>query len=140
MKKKFNQKWTNQTELGEQFGLSAINIGKIMVEHGLKDPKSNQATSKAIQEGYAKSTPLKNGSSFFMWDRRKLKALISQKHAPVSTVDFWAHKVRSCLLEANKLMEDGQDKMASLMIDYMYEEVPENIRKEVKAKVEDLTN
>ena len=59
MAKKFKQIWTNQTKLGEGFGLSAIRIGRILVEHGLKDPKSNQATSKAIQEGYAKSTPLK---------------------------------------------------------------------------------
>jgi hypothetical protein len=139
MAKKFNQIWTNQTELGEQFGLSAINIGKILIEHGLKDPQSNQATSRAIQEGFAKSTPLKNGTSFFMWHRQKVKGLISQKHVSLNAVDFWVHKVRNCILEANKLWEEGQDKMASLIMDCAYEEVPKNIRKEVEAKVETLT-
>lgn len=139
MPKKFNQIWVNQTKLAKEFELSAINIGKILIEHELKDPKNGQATSKAIQEGYAKSTPLKNGSSFFMWHHQKTKNLISKKHEPLNIIDFWVNEVKDCLLEIENLMKEGQDKMASLISDHIYEEVPKNLREKVKAKIEALT-
>jgi hypothetical protein len=45
--KKFNQIWSNQTNLGKRFGLSAIAVGKILVKEGLKDQKTKSATEKA---------------------------------------------------------------------------------------------
>lgn len=50
-KKRFGDLWKNQTELGKKFGLSAIAVGKILTERGLKDGKA--ATKKALDEGYA---------------------------------------------------------------------------------------
>ena len=64
--KKFDQIWSNQTDLGKRFGLSAIAVGKLLVEEGLKDQKTKLATEKALNEGYAKSTPLKDGTPYFM--------------------------------------------------------------------------
>ena len=64
--KKFDQIWSNQTDLGKRFGLSAIAVGKLLVEEGLKDQKTKSATKKAQNEGYAKSTPLKDGTPYFM--------------------------------------------------------------------------
>ncbi len=46
--KKFNQIWSNQTNLGKRFGLSAIAVGILFVEEGLKDQKTKSATEKAI--------------------------------------------------------------------------------------------
>ena len=69
--KKFNQIWSNQTDLGKRFGLSAIAVGKLLVEEGLKDQKTKLATEKALNEGYAKSTPLKDGTPYFMWNIEK---------------------------------------------------------------------
>jgi len=69
--KKFNQIWSNQTNLGKKFGLSAIAVGKILVKEGLKDQKTKSATEKALNEGYAKSTPLKDGTPYFMWNIEK---------------------------------------------------------------------
>lgn len=102
-----------------------------MIEYGLKDLASGQATLKAIQEGYAKSTPLKNGASFFMWHRKKTKNIISKKHKPLSTVDYWVNEVKDSLLEADKLMREDQNKLACLIADHMYEEVPKNLLEEV---------
>lgn len=118
--KKFNQIWVNQTGLGKKFGLSAVQVGQILVEHELKDPKSGQATQKAVKGGYAKSTPLKNGVLFFMWNLQKTKDLISKKHTLLSEVGYWVNEVKKSLLEA----------------DHIYEEVPQKIRTEVKMKVE----
>lgn len=35
MIKKFNQVWANQTNLGKKFGLSAVDVGKILIEYEL---------------------------------------------------------------------------------------------------------
>jgi hypothetical protein len=61
-KKKFNRTWVNQTSLGNMFGLSAIKIGKILIELGLKDAQKGHATEKALSKGYALATPLKDGT------------------------------------------------------------------------------
>ena len=50
--KKFTQIWSNQTNLGKKFGLSAIAVGKLLVGEGLKDPKTKLATKKALEEGF----------------------------------------------------------------------------------------
>ncbi len=138
MTKKFSQVWVNQTELGKKFGLSAIDVGKILIEQELKDPKSGRATPKAIEGGYAKSTPLKNGTPFFMWHLHKTKDLIGKKHMVLSEVDYWVNEVKKSLLEASRLFEEGQDKLAYLIADHVYEEVPQKVRAEVKTRVESI--
>ena len=85
-KKKFSQIWSNQTDLGKKFGLSAIAVGKILIEHGLKDLQTKYATEKALTSGYAKSTPLKKGTPYFMWNYQMVKSLIQQEHDPLSEV------------------------------------------------------
>ena len=136
MIKKLNQVWINQTELGKKFGLSAIQVGQILIENELKDPKSAQATRKATEGGYAKSTPLKNGTPFFMWNLQKTKELISKKLIPLSEVDYWVNEVKKNLLEIDCLLKKGQDKLAYLIADQIYEEIPKKIQTEVRAKVE----
>lgn len=42
--------WSNQTDLGKKFGISAIAVGKILVEAELKDPITKRATKKALSE------------------------------------------------------------------------------------------
>jgi hypothetical protein len=136
MTKKFSQIWVNQTELGKKFGLSAVSVGKILIEHELKDSKTGQATQKAIEGGYAKSTPLKNGTPFFMWHLQKTKDLVSKKHVPLSEVDYWVNEVKKNLSEAERLLVEGQDKLSYLIMDHVYEEVPQKIRAAVKSKIE----
>jgi hypothetical protein len=85
-KPKFNQIWSNQTNLGKKFGLSAIAVGKLLTEAGLKDPNTKQATEKAIEEGYAKATPLKDGTPYFMWNNEKVKHIIEKDNASLNKV------------------------------------------------------
>ena len=136
MVNKFNRVWSNQTNLGKIFGLSAVAIGKILIEHGLKDHKSGQATLEAIEGGYAKSTPLKSGTPFFMWNLNKVKNLIGKKHAPLSQVEYWVNEVKKVILESERLLEEGRDKLACILMDHAYEEVPQKIRAEVRRKIE----
>jgi hypothetical protein len=72
---KFTDVWANQTNLGKQFGLSAIAMGKKLKELGLRGEDGNP-TVQALLEGYCILTPLKDGTPFFMWSRQKIKELL----------------------------------------------------------------
>ena len=82
--KKFRRTWCNQTRLGEKFGLTAIEVGKILVAHGLKDVITGLATREAVTEGYAKLTPIQGGTPFYMWSRNKVTKLLLKSHKPIS--------------------------------------------------------
>lgn len=132
---KFKNTWVNQTELGKSFGLSAVAVGKILAEAGLRDAGSKKATGKALEEGFATATPLKDGTPFFLWNKHKVKEVIAKDHKPLSKVDYWVNEVRKTFKEAGRLAEEGNDKIAYMMADFAYDEVPKDVLKEVKAKV-----
>ena len=134
--KKFNQIWSNQTNLGKKFGLSAIAVGKILVKEGLKDQKTKSATEKALNEGYAKSTPLKDGTPYFMWNIEKIRPFIAKDHQPLSTVEYWVNEVRSILKDAEALCDNGNDKIGFIIYDSAYANVPKNIKEEVRKIIE----
>lgn len=132
----FSQTWSNQTDLGKKFGLSAIAVGKLLVEAGLKDKTPKLATQKALDDGYAKSTPLKDGTPYFMWSIDKVRALLAKDHQPLSKVDYWVREVEEMLKQAEKMCDEGDDKLGYMLAESVYDEVPRDIRQEVKAKVE----
>ncbi len=131
-KKKFTQIWKSQTDIGKLYSLSAIALGKILLKHGLKDKHSKEATKKAVTEGYAILTPLKNGQIFYMWNLKKIIPLIEQDHRRLSPIEYWVEQVKRIIKEANKELDNGNDKISRLMFDTAYEEVPSEIRKQVK--------
>jgi hypothetical protein len=134
-KKKFREIWSNQTELGKKFDISAIEVGKILIQYGLKDPNTKEATKKALDDGYAKSAPLKAGTPYYMWNIEKVEGVLSQKHQTLNQVDYWANQVKIILQEADLLSEKG-NKLADYMYDSAYEEVPKDIVADVRHKVE----
>src|SRR5260370_30907517 len=73
--KKFTDVWANKTTLGKQFGLSAIAMGKKLKELRLRCEDGNP-TEQALSEGYCTSTPLKDGTPFFMWNRQQIEELM----------------------------------------------------------------
>lgn len=129
-KKKFN--WASQTEIGKRYGLSGIAVGKILISCGLK--AGNKATEKAISEGYATFTPLKDGTHHYMWNISKVKPLLEKEHPPLSKVDLWANKVKSIIKHADKLLDEG-DKVGYWMMDCAFEDVPAELVVQVKEKV-----
>src|SRR5215471_13426045 len=56
---KFTDVWANQTNLGKQFGLSPIAMGKKLKELGLRGEDGNP-TAQALGQDYCTSTPLKD--------------------------------------------------------------------------------
>jgi hypothetical protein len=131
-KEKFGQIWSNQTNLGKHFGLSAIAVGKVLIEHGLKDPETKLATEKALSEGFARSTPLKSGIPYFMWNIEKISSLLSKDHEKLSGVEYYATEVRKILCDAQSELEHGNDKIGYLMADTAFDNVPKNLRQEVE--------
>jgi hypothetical protein len=80
IKKKFRDRWCNQGDLGAKFGMTAIEVGRILIAHGLKDEKTKEATKEALSNGYARFTPLKDGTPFFMWDKEKVTRLLLKEN------------------------------------------------------------
>lgn len=136
-KKKFNQIWSNQTNLGKKFNISSIAVGKLLIEAGLKDPDTKLATKKALDEGFAKSTPLKDGTPYFMWNVDKVRPVISEKYKPLDAIDYWVNEVKRIYREAQKLSDEGEDKMGYMLADTAYDDVPQSIKELVRKKVEE---
>jgi hypothetical protein len=74
--------WRNQIYLSKRLGLSTITLDKRLIEVGLKDPVTEQATQKAIDEDYAKivykrkrgkkSNRFGNTVAYFVWNVDKV--------------------------------------------------------------------
>jgi hypothetical protein len=72
---KFIDVWANQTNLGKQFGLSSVAMGKKLKELKLRGEDGNP-TAQALCQGYCTPTPLKDGTPFFMWNRQQVEELM----------------------------------------------------------------
>jgi hypothetical protein len=102
---KFADIWATQTNLGLYFQMSARAIGQKLVELGLRqydEAKSAYVpTEKALTEGYCKSTPLKDGTPFYMWHREKVEALLtaSTGKKPLGKADAWLTNYRDFALD-----------------------------------------
>ena len=61
--------WISRTELGREFDLSAVAVGKHLVELGLKDGRD--ASEVALSEGFAVSALLANGTPNYRWRKQR---------------------------------------------------------------------
>lgn len=117
--------YCNQTELGKIFGISAKEVGKLLTQLGLKE--GTAASAKALQEGYAKSTPLKDGTPHYLWHRTKVKQLLKAKGLqPKSHQEVLAAELAAKWIKCEALYQsnDGLDqKAALLMADDILEEI-----------------
>lgn len=126
-----HHKYVNQTALGKMFDLSAIHIGKILIQEGFRDPITKQATKYAIDNGFAKSSPLKDGTPFYMWHTNKIKPFIIKHAVPLTEEQVQINKVKDNCRAAHKLINGGQDKMAYFVYDCRYEEINDHIKKKI---------
>lgn len=131
-------RWSNQTDLGKMFGISSIAVGKELITFGLKDAVTKAPTEKALLEGYALSTPLKDGTPYFMWDRQRVKGLLGEKHQRLTPVEKWANEVLVVYRSAEAASKRGEDKLGRLMVDTAFENVPKDLLAAVEAMVNAL--
>jgi hypothetical protein len=66
--------WATQTNIGMEYGVSAIRIGNELKKLGLKH--GNEATKLAIKGGFATPYHMNGGVSFYLWNKNKVMALL----------------------------------------------------------------
>ena len=123
-KPKFTETWVTQTDLGKPFKMSARKIGQVLVELGLRQYDEAQQqyvpTQRALDEGFCTSTPLKDGTPFYMWNKRKVAAMIEQQ-TQVTPLRGKAIEYYETALDLVRLAKDadatGFDKLYHLYLD-----------------------
>lgn len=110
--KKFQANWASATDIGRLFGLSAIAVNKALEAKGLRDGTAKAPTAQALASGWAVATPLKDGTSHYMWSRSKVKALLAEAHQPLSDVEVALEDFVKAVVRLQKEAEDtGIDKL-----------------------------
>lgn len=129
-KKNFRKTWKTLTELGQEFGVSAIKFGNLLKQHGLRE-KDGSPSSIAKEGGYFEEIIPKEGKPYYLWHREKTvnylveqgleKKGVSAKEAELMTE---ARKIARSYMEALKLDEEG-----SKIGYWMFEELVPDIKK-----------
>ena len=99
--------------------MSAIAVGKKLVEMGLKGA-DKQPTERALSEGFCRSTPLKKtGTPFFLWNKNKVAELLrSSGLQQLDSAEAEAYETARALIAAAKeAAETGMDKLFFFMVD-----------------------
>lgn len=127
-KKGFRKEWRTLTELGQEFGISAVKFGNLLKQHDLRE-KSGEPTRFARENGFVQEINPKDSKSYFLWHQKKtsdrLVALgvekfgVSAKEASKMTE---ARKLAREYLDALKLDDDGS-KMGYIMFQEIMPEV-----------------
>lgn len=150
-KNNFRKTWKTLTELGQEFGVSAIKFGNLLKEHGLRE-KDGKPSSTAKEGGYFEEVIPKEGKPYYLWHREKTvnflvdrgieKKGVSALEAELMTQ---ARKLARSYQEAIELEEEGS-KLGYLMFDELIPEIKkiglERFNKALKAvgyKGEELT-
>jgi len=106
-KNNFAKKYRSLTDLGGLFNMSAIAVGKKLIEFGVRNTDGSP-TEKSLEEGLAVSTPLKNGTPHFRWHFHRCRELLIQNGIKPDQ----SHKIRKTLksmlsLYKSEAMETG---------------------------------
>ena len=129
-RQKFTDVWANQTDLGKQFGLSAVAMGKKLKELGLRGEDSNP-TTLALGTGYCIPTPLKDGTPFYMWNRQQVEELM-QAHG-YQRLDPQEVKARDLAESWVQAHQRWQEAVYRVEEELRVEEA-QNIKKEVRRR------
>ena len=139
--RKFAKTWGNQTDIGRHFNMSAIALGKFLTAQGLRDPSTKLATDRAIAEGYAMATPLRDGTPFFMWNRSRIGDLL--RKSGIEKADPTDYHTNCIFAEMKQLLtptdDDKMDRIVGSMWEDLFNEMltklPKAIRPDVRSAV-----
>lgn len=136
-KKNWAKTWVNQGELGREFGLSAVMIGRKRDEAGLREDR--QPTKSAFDGGLAHAAPLASGTPNFRWHKQKTVAAL----VAAGLTRLPAEEVRAGGLdtEAQEMareivrLESSPDGMDQKLAGLLWDQVPARLRDRVDALV-----
>lgn len=135
-KNKWAKTWVSQTDIGHYYGLSAIKVGRVLAELGLKDKAG--ATQRAIDGGFAVSSPLADGTQHWRWHKAKvLRAFDEHGLDRVSKQDQAASRLKkeaATLFNQHKPdLAEGFDKFFWIEVACIREEGNDALADEVEA-------
>jgi hypothetical protein len=127
-KNNFRKVWKTLTELGQEFGVSAVKFGNLLKQYGLRE-KDGEPSQMAKDGGlFEKITP-NEGKPYYLWHREKTSEyLISQGVAKngVSAKDAEmmteARKLARSYMEAQQLDDEGS-KLGYIMFSEMVDDI-----------------
>jgi hypothetical protein len=136
-KKNWAKMWVNQGELGREFGLSAVRIGRKLEEIGLRQDR--EPAQAALDGGLAHAAPLANGTPSFRWHKQKTIAALVAAGLTRRT----AEEVRAAQFEAEAAetardilrLESSEDGMDQKMASLMWGQVPAQMQDRVEVLV-----
>ncbi|BAZ17093.1 hypothetical protein NIES4071_89710 [Calothrix sp. NIES-4071] len=126
-KKNFRSEWRTLTELGAEFGKSAIAFGKILKENGLRNAEG-EPTETA--NGLFQKIEPNQGKTYYLWNHKGVVSFLQSKginpvnNASDALKDTEARKLAREYLEAQKLDDEGS-KLGYMMLC----EIVDDIRK-----------
>lgn len=127
-KNNFRKVWKTLTELGQEFGVSAIKFGNLLKQYGLRQ-KDGEPTQMAKDGGFFEKITPTEGKPYYLWHRQKTsdyliskgvaKKGVSAKDAEKMTE---ARKLARSYMEALKLDDEGS-KLGYMMISEMVDDI-----------------
>lgn len=127
-KNNFRKVWKTLTELGQEFGVSAVKFGNLLKQHGLRE-KDGEPSQMAKDGGFFEKITPNEGKAYYLWHREKTSEyLIAQGVAKngVSAKDALmmteARKLASSYMEAEKLDDEGS-KLGYIMLSEMVDDI-----------------
>jgi len=125
-KNNFRKTWRTLTELGQEFGVSAIKFGKILKEHGLRE-EYGEPTQLSKNGEFVHEIIPKGGKSYFLWHRKNTSEYLISKGVEKSKLTnqdplIEGLKLARSYIEAQKLDQEG-DKLGYLMFSEMVSEI-----------------
>ncbi|KYC36237.1 hypothetical protein WA1_41665 [Scytonema hofmannii PCC 7110] len=112
-RKNFRKTWRTLTEIGQEFGVSAVKFGNLLKQYGLRE-KDGEPTQTAKDNGFFEKLVPNDGKAYYLWHRDKTveflvsqgveKSGISAKEASKTTE---ARKLAREWIEAQRLDDEG---------------------------------
>ena len=116
-KPKFEKIWGNLTDIGVGFGMSAVKLGAILKEIGLRNHADGKPTEEALTRAIARATPLRSGHEHYMWHRQSVSDLLqkygySKKVDTKDPVHSTASEIHKIIEQSRRAEKNSQDKEA----------------------------
>lgn len=67
-KSHFSRKYASLTDIGRQFGMSAVALGHRLEEASWRDHAGHKPTADSLSSGRAVGAPLRDGIPHYMWE------------------------------------------------------------------------
>ena len=112
-KNNFRKTWRTLTELGQEFGVSAVKFGNLLKQHGLRE-KDGEPTQNAKDGGFFEKIVSNDGKPYYLWHRDKtvefLQSLGVKKNGVSSQEALKTTEARKLArewIEAQRLDDEG---------------------------------